>query len=97
MVANVYDYQQASHLKRFIEVAYGLKVGLNHIELPGFDDRVMTRSRIRGDAAKTPEEKAALKARQREAHAERVREGRWLAAGKDLEVERRRYAQRAAS
>ena len=97
VVANVYDYQQASHLKRFIEVAYGLKVGLNHIELPRFDDRVMTRSRIRGDAAKTPEEKAALKARQREAHAERVRESRWQAAGKDVEVERRRYAQRVAS
>lgn len=96
-IANVYDYTQARKLAVFLRENYKLEVVLNHVEIDGFDDRVMDRKSIRGDAAKTPAERTALKARQKIDHTRRVREARWREAGKDVEVMRKKWELRQAS
>jgi hypothetical protein len=94
--ATVYDVQQARHLAAYLRASYGFDVELRKVYLHGFEDRLMDRQPIRKDAAKSAAERAALKVRQKAENARRMREKRWLAAGKDIPEARRRWADRQA-
>lgn len=94
--ATVYDHQQAQHLAAYLTASYGLNVDVQKVELDGFEDREMDRRPVRKDAARSASERAALKVRQRAENAERMRDKRWAAAGKDIPMERRRWAERQA-
>lgn len=94
--ATVYDVQQARHLTTYLRTSYGLDVELRKVDLAGFEDRLMDRKPVRKDAARSPAERAVLKSRQKAENARRMREKRWLAAGKDIPLERRQWADRQA-
>jgi hypothetical protein len=96
-VATVYDHQQAKHLAAYLTASYGFHVDVQKVELDGFEDREMDRRPIRKDAARSASERAALKVRQKAENAERMREARWDAAGKDIQAERKRWAERQAA
>ncbi|MBX9803574.1 MAG: hypothetical protein K2Y04_12520 [Caulobacteraceae bacterium] len=95
-VATVYDHQQAQRLATYLTGSYGFRVEVQRVDLEGFEDREMDRRPIRKDVARSSSERAALKVRQKAENAERMREKRWDAAGKDIPVERRRWAERQA-
>ena len=95
-VATVYDHQQAKRLAAYLTASYGFHVDVQKVDLPGFEDRQMDRRPIRKDAARSASERAALKVRQNAENAERMREKRWDAAGKNIPAERRRWAERQA-